>query len=250
VRFVTRRTALVALSVLAAATGARPLAGAVSSAGTLGRLNFDVEWRLIRAGTVVIETGDAGGRVKIDSAGLVSTLFKVDDTYTVHYGERFCAADTLLDAKEGKRRRQATVTYDRDQGRAIFTDRDLVKNEIRKSAQTEVPRCVHEVLGGILTLRGNPLEPGQSTQLPMSNGLHSARVRVDAQEREEVRTPAGVFKTLRYEASLMNGVIYERKGRVFFWFTDDERRLPVQIRLRLPFPIGTVTLQLQKEEPQ
>jgi len=35
---------------------------------------------------------------------------------------------------------------------------------------------------------------------------------------------------------------------VFIWLTDDSRRLPVQIRLRMVFPIGTVTLQLQKEE--
>jgi hypothetical protein len=47
---------------------------------------------------------------------------------------------------------------------------------------------------------------------------------------------------------LMNGVIYQRKGRVFVWVSDDTRRIPVQIRLRLAFPIGTVTLQLQKEE--
>ena len=48
--------------------------------------------------------------------------------------------------------------------------------------------------------------------------------------------------------ALLNGVIYPRKGRVFVWLTDDARRLPVQIRLRMQFPIGTVTLRLQKEE--
>jgi hypothetical protein len=47
---------------------------------------------------------------------------------------------------------------------------------------------------------------------------------------------------------MLNGVVYTRKGRLFIWLTDDARHLPVQIRLKLPFPIGTVTLQLQKEE--
>ncbi|PYT18329.1 MAG: DUF3108 domain-containing protein, partial [Acidobacteria bacterium] len=69
-----------------------------------------------------------------------------------------------------------------------------------------------------------------------------------AQEREEVKTSTGTHKTIRYEAYLLNGVIYPRKGRVFVWLTDDARRLPVQIRLRMQFPIGTVTLRLQKEE--
>lgn len=226
------------------------MAAAVSPAATLGTLNFNVEWRLIHAGTAVIEAGDADARVKIDSAGLVSTLFKVDSTYTAHYTQGFCAAGTLLDAKEGKRHRQTTVTFDRDRGWATFTERDLVKNEVRRSAQSEIPGCVHEVVGAIQTLRGTPLEPGQSTQIPISNGRHTARVRVEAQEREEVSTPAGVFKAIRYEAGLMSGVVYERKGRAFIWLTDDDKRMPVQIRVRLSFPIGTVTLQLQKEEPK
>jgi hypothetical protein len=81
----------------------------------------------------------------------------------------------------------------------------------------------------------------------MSDGRRAAQVKVDAQEREEVTTPAGTFKTIRYEANLMNGVVYPRKGRAFVWVSDDARRIPVQIRLRLAFPIGTVTLQLDKE---
>lgn len=47
---------------------------------------------------------------------------------------------------------------------------------------------------------------------------------------------------------MLNGVIYSRKGRAFVWLTNDSRHLPVQIRLRMQFPIGTVTLQLAKEE--
>jgi len=251
VRFVTRRTrhvALAAISVLAAGARVWPLSAAVTPAGTLGKLHYDVEWRLIHAGSVVIEVKDTEGQVKIDSAGLVSALFKVENTYTVRYRQPFCATDSVLDAKEGNRHRQMTVTYDRDQNRATYTERDVVRNEIRRSGQTEIPPCVHEVLGGILALRGLVLEPGQSVRVPMSDGRKAAQVKVDAQEREEVTTPAGTFKAVRYEAGLMNGVIYPRKGRAFVWLTDDERRMPVQIRLRLAFPIGTVTLQLQKEE--
>jgi len=47
---------------------------------------------------------------------------------------------------------------------------------------------------------------------------------------------------------LMNGIVYNRKGRVFIWLTEDAQRLPVQIQLRMSFPVGTVTLHLLKEE--
>ena len=89
---------------------------------------------------------------------------------------------------------------------------------------------------------------GKPVEIPISDGRHSAMVKVEPQEREEVKVSAGTFKTIRYEANLLNGVIYPRKGRVWIWFTDDARRLPVQIRLRTGFPVGTVTLELEKQE--
>jgi hypothetical protein len=73
-------------------------------------------------------------------------------------------------------------------------------------------------------------------------------VKVEAQERERIKTSAGTFNTVRYEANLLNGVVYSRKGRAFIWLTDDDRKLPVQIRLRMNFPLGTITLDLEKEE--
>ena len=214
-------------------------------AGDLGKLTYSIEWRLIHAGAAVLDMHDSEGRMKLDSAGLVSALFKVDDTYTVRYEQPFCASSSQLDSKEGKRHHQTTVTYDRKQNRASWVERDLLKNEVLRTAQVETPHCVQDVLGGILALRGLTLEPGQTTQVPMSDGRRAAQVKVDVQEREEITTPAGSFKTIRYEANLLNGVVYPRKGRVFVWVSDDTKRIPVQIRLRMAFPIGTVTLQLE-----
>jgi hypothetical protein len=111
------RFVLGAVSILAAGTWAMPALAAASSADALGKLSYEVEWRLIHAGDVVIEPKDTEGHIKIDSAGLVSTLFKIDDTYTVHYAPSFCTIDSVLDSKEGKRHRQTTVTYDRNQNR-------------------------------------------------------------------------------------------------------------------------------------
>jgi hypothetical protein len=53
---------------------------------------------------------------------------------------------------------------------------------------------------------------------------------------------------MRYEAHLFNDVLYRRKGRLFVWLTDDEKRLPVQIRVRLSFPVGTISFELEKAE--
>jgi len=70
--------------------------------------------------------------------------------------------------------------------------------------------------------------------------------RAEAVAREKVATPAGEFPCMKYEAYLFNGVVYSRKGRIFFWLSDDNRRLPVQIKVQLPFYVGTITMQLEK----
>jgi uncharacterized protein DUF3108 len=222
-----------------------PIAGSPAPAE---RFTYDIEWRLVHAGTVAIESHPSSARMKLESAGLVSALFKINDTYSVNYEEPYCAASSLMDAQEGKRHRETTVTYDRAQNRATFLERDLVKNAVIRTAQVDIPNCVHDVVGGLLHLRTLNLEPGQSAQAPVSDGRRSAMVKVEAQEREELATPAGKFKAIRHEANLLNGVVYPRKGRIFVWISDDARRIPVQIRLRIPFPVGTVTLQLRKEE--
>jgi hypothetical protein len=92
------------------------------------------------------------------------------------------------------------------------------------------------------------LEPGQSAVIPMSDGKRFANVKVEAQEREEVTTPLGKFKTVRYEIFVFDGALIARKARAFVWLTDDAKKTPVQIRVRMQFLIGTINLQLEKEE--
>jgi hypothetical protein len=212
------------------------------------RLTYDIEWRMIHAGSAVVDAQKTSARLKLESAGMVSSLFKVDDAYGVTYDEPFCATSSTLDAQEGKRHRETRVTYDRARNRADYIERDVLKNAVLHTYDTAIPNCVHDVLGALISLRAMMLSPGQSAQMPVSDGHKSASVKVEAQEREEIKTPTGTYKTIRCEPMLMNGVVYNRKGRVFIWVTDDARRLPVQIQLRMSFPIGTVTLRLLKEE--
>ncbi len=233
-----------AVSLLLAA-GCSIQAGAETPAE---KFSYNVEWRLIRAGVAVLNLKPSEARLKLDSAGLVSTLFKVNDTYTARYDAPHCATSSLLDAQEGKRHRETAIEFDRAQNRATFTLRDVLKNAVLRTEQTQIPNCVHDIIGAIQALRAAPPPLGQPGTLPISDGRKAAQVRVEAQEREEVATPAGKFKTIRYEADLFNGVIYTRKGRAYVWLTDDARRLPVQMKLRMSFPLGTVTLLLDKEE--
>jgi hypothetical protein len=92
------------------------------------------------------------------------------------------------------------------------------------------------------------LEPGQSAQIPVSDGKKSVSARVEAQEREQIKTKVGTFNTVRYEAFVFNGVLFARKAQLQMWLSDDARSLPVQIRARMSFPVGSITFTLDKVE--
>jgi hypothetical protein len=229
-------------------TGAFVALGPIAADSITERLSYTVEWRLIHAGNAVVESGPSSAVLKLESAGMVSTLYKVQDTYRVQFDTPFCATSSLMDAKEGSRHRETAINFDRNRNRAFLTEKDIDKNTIVSRTDVQVPNCVHDVITAMLRLRRMKVDIGQSVQLPISDGRKSAAVKVEAQERERIKTPAGTFNTVRYEVNLLNGVVYSRNGRVFVWLTDDDRRLPVQFRLRMNFPLGTVTLDLEKEE--
>ena len=149
-------------------------------------------------------------------------------------------------AEEGKRRRDTTITF--ANGKAAYSEKDLLKNAVVLTKETPVPACVHDYIAGLQRLRTLRIDLGQSAQVPLSDGKKSASVRVEAQEREEITTPLGKFKAIRYEVFMFNEVLVNKKARLYFWLTEDERRLPVQIRVKMQFLIGTIELKLEKQE--
>lgn len=215
-------------------------------------LNYTVEWRLITAGKAQLNfsaTGSSGFHTKVHlrSAGLVSRFFKIEDEYSSSLDQRLCAHSSFFQAHEGSRQRETDISFDSERRKAKYLERDTAKNAVLASREIDVPACVADIVGALYRIRTLNLEIGQTAQVPVSDGKKSANARVDSQRVETVKTPAGTFKAVRYEAYLFNDVIYHRPGRVYIWLTDDRRRIPVQIQVRLQLAIGTITLQLENE---
>ena len=214
---------------------------------------YNVEWRLITAGRAKMEfhsqpNGEAQANVRLESVGLVSTLYKVEDSYSVNLNSALCAQSVEMTSHEGPRLRETKITFDAAAKRADYLETDRIRNAVLLQKEIEIPPCVHDVLGGLMYLRTLNLEPGQSTLAAVSDGKKSVMAKVEAQTREDIKTPEGVFHTVCYEAYLFNNVLYRRPAHLQIWLSDDRRRLPVQIRVRMQFTIGTITLLLQKHE--
>jgi len=227
----------------------------ISSLPPKETLYYSIDWRLFTAGKAKLEfttspapKPEAQVKLQLESVGFVSKLFKVEDAYNSVLNAGLCAQTSYMTAHEGSRQRETRITFDAEARKASYLERDQAKNSVVLQQETDIPPCVHDVAGGLFFIRTLNLEPGQTAQVPVSDGKKSAFAKVEAQQREDVKTPEGTFKTIRYEVYLFNGVLYRRPAHLNVWLTDDRRKLPVQIRVRMTFTIGTINLLLEKHE--
>ncbi|HEY7304321.1 MAG TPA: DUF3108 domain-containing protein [Bryobacteraceae bacterium] len=216
------------------------------------KLTYSVEWRLVTAGIAVIEQKRGAGQgwdlnLNLQSAGLVSRLYKVLDTYKVTTGERFCGSSAVLDAQEGKKHTLTQLNFNNSRKKIEYNERNLLKNTTVTN-ELDKPACTYEVLGALAALRLAPPEPGRPVSLPVTNGKKLAFARLEAQGKESLNVGGKSYSTVRYEAFLFDNVLYRRKGRLFIWLADGAGHLPVQLQVHLGFPVGNITIQLEKEE--
>src|SRR6185437_7104368 len=123
--------------------------------------------------------------------------------------------------------------------------KDFVKNST-VTQEVGIPSCVHDLIGGLIALRYLKLEPGKTAQIPVSDGKKFVMAKVEAQRREVLKTSYGNFNTVLYEIYLFDNVLFRRSGHLRVWITDDEKRLPIQLQVRLQIAIGTITFRLEK----
>ncbi len=229
--------------------------GQAESAPGKETLHYLVEWRLIPAGTAKLSWSPVPGsgtavsemQLHLESSGLVSRLYRVNDDYTAMLGQNFCGVNTFMAAREGNRNRDTRITFDQAGRKAHYMERDLVKNA-STSGEVDIPPCTHDVLGALMVLRSLHPEPGKTVQIPVSDGKKAAQIKVESQRREDINTPEGVKKTIRYEIFVFDNVLYKRSGHLHVWLTDDNMHVPVQLQVHLQFAIGTITFKLDKLE--
>jgi hypothetical protein len=83
---------------------------------------------------------------------------------------------------------------------------------------------------------------GKSHELTLFDGK-VYRLRAHVVRRETIQTPAGRFATVMVEPEMLGDAV-SREERLFVWYTDDERRIPVRIRTEIK--VGAITASLSR----
>jgi len=215
-------------------------------------LHYTVEWRIWNAGVATFRIDPAGSEQKVtataDSTGFVSLLYKVADRFEAYFDRNtFCSTHIFKHSEEGLHKRDTNIRFDQQRKKAILDEKNLRNNET-KHVEQDIPGCVTDVISGIFYVASLPLEPGRSYTFPLNDGGKTVDVKAHVEAREDVKTDAGTFHTVRVQPEAESGVL-KSKGKVWVWYTDDANHTPVQMRAHMFW--GMLTFKLARiDKPQ
>jgi len=206
---------------------------------------YGAEWRVFNAGIATLRMEKAGQENRIvataDAAGTISLLYHVQDRLESFFDpSSFCSHNTSRHTEEGFRRVESNITFDYQRGKALLDHKNIKKKE-SKHEEHDIPGCVTDMLSSVYYVASLPLLPGKTYSFPINDGGATLTVLVHVEEREQVKTPAGTFKTIRVQPETASGALRD-KGKIWVWYSDDAARIPVQMRARMAW--GTLTFSL------
>jgi Protein of unknown function (DUF3108) len=206
-------------------------------------LHYEAEWRFLPAGVATLRIERAGGQEHVsataDSTGVVALLYRVQDQFNSYFdGKGLCSYKLLKHTEEGLHRRDTVISYDYARGKAILEERNLKDNQ-QKKTENDIPSCVTDVLSGIFYVGSLPLPSGANYRFPLNNGGKTVTVQAHVEGKEQIKTPAGTFQTVRVGPEGDSGIL---SGRIWIWYTDDARHLPVRMRAKLFWGMLTIDL--------
>ncbi|MFQ5509561.1 MAG: DUF3108 domain-containing protein [Leptospirillia bacterium] len=210
-------------------------------------LSYRISWGAIRAGksTMGVSLGkNEEGRDIIllttttRSSKGVSLFYPVRDRIVSQVDPATGVPMSIdIDQRHGRRQRIRKVVFDQEEGWATTFQSG------REPVRVQTPPRVYDILSVLYYFRAmRNLGPGQTRVIDVHEGKKNWRLVIHVEEREQIKVPAGKFDTLKIRAEVrFNGVFYDR-GDVHLWLTDDERHVPVQVRVKIS--IGSVLMRL------
>ena len=234
-------THLAAASVVAWDTPAPDLASLVGE-----RLEFRLRWQGISAADAVLEVLDGGdGRILFKATaktvGIANFLYPVESQIiSTNRLEGFEAERYVKDGHEGREPSEVEeIVFDLEQGFAVLSEDGNPREPV------DVPPDVRDPFSAFYAFRLQQPDSEGVVELTITDGKKTKPGKVRVVGRERVKTPAGIFDTIKIAPEIegLGGVFKKSPGAtLFIWITDDEWRRPVMLRSKVS--VGSFTARL------
>ena len=176
-------------------------------------LTFTVDWRVFTAGRAVFHLERQGDQLKVtataDTVGAVNLLFPVVDRFQ-------SAMDTGTGRSEGfwkqiqEGRRRVSSDLTSTQRRQTDTGGAKPGQGHAKAADDVDSRMRDGLSFGIFYAASQRLTVGQDFGFPLADAMRTVTVTMKVEAREEIKTPAGTFQTIRVQPTAEEGVVKNR----------------------------------------
>lgn len=211
------------------------------------RLEFEISYSGVPAGRAVQEVTQVGNEVHVvstaKSADWLKLFFPVNDRIesVLIKGDPplFIGVPRLY----RERIHEGWTRFEKD---AVF-DRDLLevttKDFLKKSETTQkITKRTYDTLSSFFYFRTVALQVGTSTFIDIFDCKKLWNTEVQVLRREQIKTPLGTFNTVVIKPLLKSEGIFARTGDMYIWLTDDDRRIPVQMKSKVK--VGSITATL------
>lgn len=207
------------------------------------RFVFSVGWEFINAGTAVMEIQEIvkfkGNKCyhivsTAKSNKFFSVFFNVDDkveSYMDVHGLYSWRYDKRL--REGKFEADVSMYFDQKNHLAIY-------NEGKDTF--EVAEYAQDVLSAFYYVRTQDLIVGSSIFVPNHTDKKNYPLEVKVLRKERVKVSAGEFDCVVVEPIMQTPGIFEHKGSLKVWLTDDQVKMPVLMKSKVV--IGSIATEL------
>ncbi len=206
---------------------------------------YHVYWSGIKAANAVLEFKDTPEGFTVNthatSTAVISIFYKVDDTAksTIHPDGYPMSYE--LKISEGRYKRHRTTEFKPPSAEQIYRIiyEDITKND---TAEFKVEKPYHDTLSAFYEMTKRPLIVGQSQYIDIFDKKKLYSTEIQVLRKETVDVPAGRFDTVVIKPLLKTEGIFNRKGELHIWVSDDDRKIPVIVRSKVK--LGSFTAKL------
>jgi len=217
------------------------------------RLDFEIRYGFISAGNASLLTraGSDSSRIEFltlaQNNGIFETIYPVRDTVSTMVLRKGFAPEVFRKViHEGGYNARSRIAFDWPKKKAHLTDSVFWDNgALRSHSDTtvEVNDGYHCIISAFYMVRTLALQPGKEWYFQAVSGKKKYKMRVVCYGRETITVPAGTFKCLVVEPMLDGDGLFQAKGKLVIWLSDDERRLPVLMKSKIA--VGSIRAELQ-----
>lgn len=219
------------------------------------RLEYELSWGFITAGYATLEVKPRkDGKVEFQTYATanktVNKFYPVHDTvYTLVHQKGLMTDVFRKSLHEGTFHNKSLIRFDRNAKRAVLSDtvfKDADQHKVKRSADTSVTitGLEHSIMSAFYLVRTMPLKVGETSRFSAVSGKKRYELKVVTHGRETIKTDLGSFKTVKVEPVLDGDGIFNSSGRIFIWFTDDDKRIPVLMQCEIK--LGSIKATLTK----